>query len=176
MRDIQFSLPQPSREWRQLSEGELEVILAYQKDPKIKVSDICKSLGIEIVSAPLPTSVSGEIRPHPLEANRYKIKVNRYEPETRQRFTAAHELAHFFLHKDEIRGGIVDTVMYRSNLSSILEAQANRLAADILMPVKLLEEQIDNLPEAMDVDDAAGVLAAIFGVSKIAMKYRLGLD
>lgn len=81
----------------------------------------------------------------------------------------AHEVAHHVLHLDSIGDGITDDALYKSGLSNRQEAQANRLAADILMPWKLLDPLLDN-GEANITE-----LADIFLVSKSAMSIRLGV-
>src|SRR3546814_1249474 len=47
------------------------------------------------------------------------------------------------LHRNLIGDGVTDDAMYRSNLSSAVEVQANRMAADILMPWHLIREATD---------------------------------
>lgn len=59
------------------------------------------------------------------------IYVNKGHHVNRRRFTTAHEIAHFILHQDFIGDGIADDGLYRSKLSNAMEAQANKLAADI---------------------------------------------
>ena len=56
--------------------------------------------------------------------------------------------------------------MYRSNLGSQYETQANRLAADILMRAKLVRETYREDPDIAS-------LARKFGVSTAAMEIRL---
>ena len=63
----------------------------------------------------------------------------------RRRFTIAHEIAHFLLHRDKIGDQLSDDAMYRSSLSSDDERAANRLAADILMPMGLIQDYMRKL-------------------------------
>jgi Zn-dependent peptidase ImmA (M78 family) len=65
-----------------------------------------------------------------------------------------------------IESGIVDDTMYRSELGSVYETQANQLAADILMPIRLVKKWRQTLPDEKD-------LAKKFDVSEQAMKIRL---
>ena len=47
----------------------------------------------------------------------YAIFVNKGDRyKTRQRFTIAHKIAHFILHREAIGDGIVDDALYRSGL------------------------------------------------------------
>src|SRR3546814_2493487 len=73
----------------------------------------------------------------------FAIYVNGSHPRVRRRFSIAHEIAHFALHRNLIGDGVTDDAMYRSNLSSAVEVQANRMAADILMPWHLISEATD---------------------------------
>src|SRR3546814_3235070 len=59
----------------------------------------------------------------------FAIYVNGSHPRVRRRFSIAHEIAHFALHRNLIGDGVTDDAMYRSNLSSAVEVQANRMAA-----------------------------------------------
>lgn len=98
----------------------------------------------------------------------YAVYVNGKHPSVRKRFTIAHELAHYIYHKDLIGDGIFDDALYRSGLSNGQEAMANSLAADILMPLHLINSEIENGCTA--IED----LARKFDVSQAAMAIRLG--
>lgn len=164
-----------SREWDSLPEHLLETLAPLMHQPPIKLSRIADSIGgVRIVSAPLPKGISGEIRPDPDGQAAFLIKVNKNDSARRQRFTVAHELAHYLLHRDQIGNGISDDVLYRSKLSDNREAQANRLAAELLMPDSLISEWIDKA-KALQIEDIVGFLADKFNVSEAAMKIRLGI-
>lgn len=110
----------------------------------------------------------------------YKIYINSTENERRQRFTLAHELWHYFFHKNFLdeKKWIIDNksqYLFRSNIDIYgtlaeeireMEEEANLFAAELLMPenkVKQLWWKIDNIKD----------LADIFEVSNTAMSYRL---
>jgi Predicted Zn peptidase len=158
-----------SREWAKLSVDVQALIEAQQQSAPIKLSEIARQLGVVVRSATLPVGISGEIRPS-VGAGNFTIKVNRHDDPKRQRFTVAHELAHFLLHREYIGNGLSDDVLYRSSLSDTKEAQANRLAADILMPRHLIEELKIRL---LDADDVISDLAEAFNVSTTAMQIRV---
>lgn len=99
----------------------------------------------------------------------YACFVNNRHPVTRRRFTIAHEIAHFILHRDMIGDGIKDDALLRSGLSNHVEAQANALAADILMPWSLIRELMDQGKNT--VPD----LAEALNVSANAMSIRLNV-
>lgn len=69
----------------------------------------------------------------------YRIEVNANDCAKRKKFTLAHEISHYLLHRDLIdRAAVIDDGMYRSGLSSEIERQANRLAAELLMPEQVV--------------------------------------
>jgi Zn-dependent peptidase ImmA (M78 family) len=118
----------------------------------------------------MPGSISGEIRE---TDGIVTIKVNRHDIKERQRFTIAHEIAHFLLHRDRLASGITDDVLYRSRLTDDLERQANRLAADIIMPTNLIQGALTNLA-ALKPDDKLKKIAELAQVSLAAVKIRIG--
>ncbi|UYK80393.1 ImmA/IrrE family metallo-endopeptidase [Xanthomonas sacchari] len=159
-----------SIEWNSLDRREQDIILQFQRDYPVKIGSLAKSFGLSVLVSTLPAGVSGEIRP---SVGAYQIKVNRHDSPRRQRFTLAHELAHFLLHRNEIGDGISDDVLYRSSLSDQREAQANRLAADILMPLDAIRKEAksrENLQRAQLIEE----LSEVFSVSTAAMEIRLG--
>lgn len=158
-----------SREWGSLPQAQKDVILNHQENFPVKVGAIAHELGLVVKSATLGPGISGEIK---YEDENYVIRVNRHDVKARQRFTVAHEISHFLLHQDLIGDGIVDDVLYRSTLSSMQEAQANRLAADIIMPWCLIEEWLTrnkHLKGEQRIEKIAGAAE----VSTTAMKIRL---
>lgn len=163
-----------SREWNRLPTDAKDTILAHQFEAPVKISAIARAMNVTLRGATLAPGISGEIRPDTMAPAGFMIKINRHDPARRQRFTAAHELAHFLLHRDQIGSGISDDVLYRSALSDNREAEANRLAADILMPESLIQEWLDNA-KALKVEDKVAYLADRFEVSEAAIKIRLGL-
>ena len=163
-----------SPEWYSLDQGLLAVIQAHQEVAPIRLSAIAHALGVKVIATAMPSGISGEIRPDADNPGQYIIRVNKNDSSRRQRFTVAHELGHFLLHRAQIGDGITDDVLYRSELSDRREAQANRIAADLLMPQQLVDEWLDKA-RALKVDNVIGFLADKFNVSEAAMKIRLGI-
>ncbi len=133
---------------------------------------LAAELGVTIRIARLERRISGQIS---REDEKYIIRVNRYEVRERQRFTIAHELAHYLLHRHVIDAsprGIRDNVLYRSGAPRIVEYQANRLAAEIIMPRELLIRKLGSNGQRVD-EKKTERLAAEFQVSPLAMKMRL---
>lgn len=149
---------------------QLAIIRKHQKNTPVQTVPIAKDLGIGVFRAKgWPNTLSGIIRKDPDSPDNYNIYVNAEHHERRRRFTIAHEIAHFVLHRDIIGDGISDDALYRSGLSNKIEAQANRLAADILMPWELLDPLLDG--GTTDIDE----LSKAFNVSRSAMSIRLGV-
>lgn len=137
----------------------------------VDLEGMAAALGVTVNrDARMQPGISGHIaRAH----GGYEIAVNASDPPARQRFTLAHEIAHYLLHRELLDGGIEDDRMYRSRLGGVVERQANRLAAQLLMPANLV--RFACRAGASDV----GRLARTFGVSEHAMDIRLrelGLD
>ncbi|SFV87690.1 Zn peptidase [hydrothermal vent metagenome] len=117
----------------------------------------------------LGDEISGQIIKVQDSNDKFAISVSQSDNKQEQRFTAAHELSHFLLHKDKIGDGIVDSPLYRSTMSNKIEVEANKLAADILMPYVKIDLAIEE--GAKTLED----LARYFDVSVQAIKVRLGI-
>lgn len=141
----------------------------------IRLGELARELGVGAVKvSSMKTGVSGQIS---REHGEYVIRVNRNEARERQRFTIAHELAHYLLHRDLVDAstdGITDTVLYRSGASENVEYEANRLAADIVMPRVAISKIINSEYRGLVTEAAIENLANRFGVSKAAMEIQLG--
>jgi hypothetical protein len=152
---------------------ELEIIKRFQKSAPVDVGQIAEALGLGLwESSNLSDGVSGKLMRDPANGGKsgYSIIVNSADAHVRKRFTVAHEIAHYILHRDLIGNELVDDSLFRSGLTTSEEAQANRLAADILMPRHLLNE-IAPAP----FDKSPEFLSKRFQVSEQAMRIRLGL-
>ena len=153
--------------------AEAALVRKHMSTVPVRVGDLARDLGLAVFRSPLPPSVSGMIQPR-AGGNGYEIRINKYEVPERQRFTLAHEIAHFLLHKSDIKSGVVDNVMYRSALTSRKEAEANRLAADIVMPAQAVRDAL-HAHGGVASEATASQLASAFTVSLPAMRVRLGV-
>lgn len=147
-----------------------DIIRRFQSAAPVDVSALAKALGVNVwESDALPREVSGQIIRDPLNGGTegYSILVRSTDSYVRRRFTVAHELAHFLLHRTSIGSVFSDDNLYRSGLPNQLEIEANRYAANLLMPVPLLRKHV----EASGLDTAK--LAEVFEVSEAAMRIRL---
>lgn len=145
----------------------LDIIERYENHPPIDLMSLAEKLGIQIdFSHDLGQDIAGKItRQH---NGKFLISVNSNNTAKRQRFTIAHEIAHYALHKDEIGDrGVIDNSLFRSNLSNHREQQANRLAAQMLMPAKLVRIEWEKGNRDLSY------LSQHFGVSQQAAEVRL---
>lgn len=147
------------------------IVMKFHDNPPVRVVDLAGSLGLGVWEVDLPKDISGKIMKDSKHGGKagYSILINANDSLVRKRFTVAHEIGHFVLHRSQIGDGLVDDAMYRSGLSTWAEVQANKAAADILMPYDLIDKAVQS--GAKSIDD----LAALFVVSKQAMAIRLGL-
>jgi hypothetical protein len=156
-----------------LPEQHKEIFARYSEEAPVRLAAMADELGLEVFRSPLKPSISGLIEPSETAPSGFRIRINRHELAERQRFTLAHEIGHYMLHRDKIGGGIVDNVMYRSNLSSRYEVEANKFAADLLMPMIQVKEKLQQLG-GIATDEVIFALAHEFRVSQAAMRIRLG--
>lgn len=162
-----------TNELNRIETREKEILMQYMGDYPIKLGALAKELGVRIRVSSLGTGVSGQIS---REDNGYTIKVNRNEARERQRFTIGHELAHYLLHRDVVDSspdGITDNVLYRSGAPERIEYEANRLAAEIVMPMALVEKELQKRFGGVVTEASIEALAKRFEVSKAAMEIRL---
>jgi|ERR1700687_2550008 len=152
----------------------MQVLAKYHSHAPVDVLGLAKELGLTVWGTQsLPSTVSGKIFRDSVNggSSGFSIMVNSNEAPVRQRFTIAHEIAHFLLHRHllESKGALVDDTMYRSGLSTAEEAAANKMAAHILMPFSLINSLSNSGFNSVES------LAKQLQVSKTAMKIRLGI-
>jgi len=143
--------------------------------PPVNVERIARLRGAQIRYVPSDGDLSGLIFQ---ENGQIIIGVNALHPKTRQRFTIAHELGHLVLHNwSELHVDRNFRVMPRDARSSTAtepeEIEANAFAAELLMPVHMIE--IDLSGHAVDHEDDTFIvnLAERYSVSIQALLFRL---
>ena len=161
----------PSKEYRNLAPEVREVLDAHLVEYPVKLGALASALGVKVLRSTLPRGISGQIGQ---EDGSFVIRVNRHEAKHRQRFTLAHELAHFLLHKDQVvaDGGWSENVLLRSGQPAQIEYEANRLASDLVIPSARLSEATKEYNGPM-TDEVIEDLARKFGVSTTAMEIKL---
>lgn len=134
----------------------------------VNIDVIANKLGIEVRSLAWDElHLSGKAA---LEDGVRTIYVNPTDSLVRQRFTKSHELAHHILNHVTIDEPYFrdEKHVFNGDYTSIKERDANRLAAELLMPSYAITHAIDK--EKIRTVES---LAVKFNVSEKAMYYRL---
>ena len=145
----------------------------------VPVDRVARHLNLKAQSSPLGDKVSGVLV---VENLRGAIAYNSSHAPVRQRFTIAHEKGHNFLHviqKNTHSRLFIDRyIAHRDEDSSTgndhEEVEANSFGAALLMPAKLVREEIKRYGLDLDDEEDLSRLAKRFNVSSTAMSYRLG--
>ena len=159
-----------------LSLEEREIVKRHTQEIPVKLGELARDLGLVVRVGTLEHGKSGQIVPFSDAPAGFLIRVNRHESRVRQRFTLAHEIAHYLLHRDRIGDGISDNVMYRAEgITNREEVEANQMAADLTMPAAAIQELLSSRNSSLD-EDTVRDFAHRFKVSVPAMEIRLGLS
>ena len=137
--------------------------------PPVPIDRIAEMLGLYVRYSPSSDDVSGALIKQDKE---FIVGVNSFHHPNRQRFTIAHEIAHFILHKDlQVHVDQDFRINRQDGSNNREEIEANRFAAELLMPVQLIEHDVSRFSVIDDV--ALGWLAGRYKVSTQAMQIRL---
>jgi Zn-dependent peptidase ImmA (M78 family) len=157
-----------------LTPDQRDIIEKIQTEIPVRIGYLSKLLGISSIKVTqLPIGISGQISK---EEQGYVIRINKNESRERQRFTIAHEISHYLLHKDLIDlspNGISDSVLYRSGASRQVEFEANKLASYLILPRDRLRQIVDLEYSGETFEVMLEKLAGRFEVSKAAMEIGL---
>jgi len=142
------------------------------------VERIAKALGAQVRFSPFDAELSGMVY---IKDGVPIIGVNSLHHSNRQRFTIAHELGHLELHRQMITSNVhVDKkfpALMRDPKSATgteqIEIEANQFAAELLMPIALIEQALAGKQFDIDDDGPIEELAKKFRVSKQALEYRI---
>ncbi|GJL85790.1 MAG: ImmA/IrrE family metallo-endopeptidase [Micavibrio sp.] len=145
------------------------------KSAPIPIEDVAKALGAKVIYSPLNDDHSGMI--YAERNGRIIIGINSFHHPNRQRFTLAHEIAHLVLHKKDLLEQVhIDKNangrrLNRDNRSSEgedkMEIEANKFAAELLMPTEMVEKDIKH--KSIDIEDEEAVV-------KLAKKYQVSVQ
>jgi Zn-dependent peptidase ImmA (M78 family) len=120
---------------------------------------LASTLGLKIVRMPMASGTSGFLRQ---DGTTWIIGVNSLHHPNRQRFTIAHEIGHYMLHRDH--APFEDGLLFRNENTDGREREANQFAALLLMP----EAEFKIALEESNIDE----VAKKFKVSSQAAEYR----
>jgi hypothetical protein len=145
-----------------------EIVARHMQTVPVDLEKMISELGLTLqLDGSLPPSIAGKIMRDSHAPAGFKIVVNPNDNPRRQRFTMAHEIGHYVLHRDLIREDVVDDAMYRSTtLSEGYERQADQFAGQVLLPAQKVRETYKQTK-------ALGILSQLFNVSDAALRIRL---
>jgi Zn-dependent peptidase ImmA (M78 family) len=139
---------------------------------QVDLEQIADSLGIRVFYLPLNDDDSGVLL---VKDGKAVVIINGKHHQNRRRFSLAHELAHYCLHRqDSVE------IFHRDQISTLgtkkIEIEANAFAAELLMPEESLKvwmasKEFDPLDD--DIDDVIAQKARELGVSQQALNIRL---
>lgn len=153
------------------------------KKAPVKLEKVARHLDVQIVEKSMSDEDCGFVY---IDGNRAVIGINSIHPDNRRRFTLAHEIGHLVMHKEYLWGDIhldkkFSQKLLRDGRSStgedFKEVQANRFAAELLMPTELLKKDLKSKVidiEGNEWDALVSELANKYEVSPQAMSIRLG--
>ena len=144
----------------------------------VKIVELCRAEGISVFEEYLPRDVSGFIVIQEEEFENYGtgrlIVINLADSARRRRFTIAHELAHYILHRDESQPYYAHR---DAGQNGGIEREANIFAGSILMPKHLVASALDDMSGTVFGDALPFMkinhIAKEFAVSKDAAQVRL---
>lgn len=146
-----------------------KVLDQLEKEIPVDVIRAAKLYGLEVYATEMEKMNAGGVSGILVEKDgTWAIFINHSDSLSRQRFSIAHELGHFLIHKGEqfVDDFPAGEAFYRDGKDNTVEREANYFAACLLMPA----DQLETIwPEAKDPKDAANR----FKVSEVSMTYRL---
>lgn len=137
-------------------------VRSYAESVPVDLDALCNDMGICVSYEEMNDDTSGSIEKSGDNWCDYTIRINQSDPETRQRFTIAHELGQFLFHGSKIGDGITDNRLYmhyenRNNnaVNLQMETEANTFAANLLMPKSHIKNEIER---GLSVEQLAKVM------------------
>lgn len=138
----------------------------YKDNTVFDVFSYARSIeDVDVRSEPLGDNISGYITK---EGDKYIIAVNNNHSHLRQRFTLAHELGHYYSHRNALEGQHTDVALFRDANEDRLgiEYAANDFAAELLMSERDFRQAIKN------GQNTPKQLSQLFQVTEKAVLYR----
>lgn len=163
----------------EISQNDQQILNKHKGQIPVPIVAIASDLGIKIYETlDFDDAHSGSITKN---GESFVIYLNATHSPKRKRFTLAHEIAHFLLHKKQLEGGaehidstkqlideVITTLNRNKNVIDInerkMESEANNLAACILMPELEFKAvwsevgSIEELAERFNVSDSAAAI------------------
>ena len=145
--------------------------------PPVPMNEIAESLGATLRFAPFDGELAGMLV-RDEDNGRVVIGVNSLHHIHRQRFTIAHECGHLRLHQGkQVHIDHTFRVNRRDDTSSQAidpeEIEANRFAAELLMPFKMVVKDLTERDLDIEDESELRVLADRYQVSLQALTFRI---
>ena len=143
----------------------------------IPIVAIMKSLNFQVVAGELKDEISGIIGIDDDLAKNFKsskvIAINNKDNVGHQRFTMAHELAHYLFDFDASNQIVYYNTYNTFEDENEEERRANYFAANLLMPEKKFKKEFDNVVIKNNLYVTVEKLSQIFQVSGEAVRRRI---
>ena len=171
----------------------IEIKYTYEEESDIKyvnIEEIVESEGVSISIKGMDDYISGYI--HETSPDKYQIVANKNHHIHRQRFTMAHELGHYILHKKYLNNGrgTNDNKIYRATYTAdfynedidlMQESEANLFASRLLIPKDLIIEKVlknnkktlNNIIEPLNLNEFSRLSRSIKDEKYIKEKAKL---
>jgi hypothetical protein len=140
--------------------------LGITEPSDIDIEGIAQYCGATIVYEPLAGSAARILG----AGDRAIITVDAGSARARQRFSAGHELGHWMRDRGRVAFSCMDADLLREWDEDNPERRANRYAADLLLPRKMVEKAARGMPLTFA---SARELSEIFTTSLVATAFRL---
>ena len=163
--------------WKRIQTTARDLMKRFEiNTPPIPVRTLARGCGARIVRVPGNNGdIDGFLYRKESES---VIGVNQNQAPVRQRFTIAHELGHLLLHeypqvhvdrgfRVRLRNGVSQKGIDRD------EMEANRFAAELLMPIEFLRADLEHNEFDLADDDQLRAMAKHYGVSTQSLAIRL---
>ena len=156
----------------------------YRGQPRaIPIEDIIERHGLTLGKTVFDTGLEavydmelGEYTLFPVKAGTILIDASLCEEETstgRLRFTEAHELSHWILHKGLYVGTGESAALQPAVKETSMEIQANMLGSALLMPMPMVKRCFYQMRSGRDNQAIVQAMSEVFQVSRQAMRIRL---
>ena len=138
----------------------------------VDVIIIARNYGIKVYETEFDNEISGVIRYNNKE-EKYEIIVNKNNPWVRKRFTIAHELGHYFLHREMLENDNIHidtlyrTAIQENKKKKEIEKEVDYFAGALLMNENVIEKLMQNY----EISE----MAKLLDVSYSAMTVRLNI-
>ncbi len=165
-----------------ISPWQRELLREFCSSLEEDIAKLANGLGLKIFKEELLPYERGYLKKDPAygSASGWVIKINENDRPKTQNFTIAHELGHFMLHGrhlatlDEYDGRVkrntadcLDPFSYLEDRDQLMEAEANKFAAALLMPPNLFRPAFSRL------NGDISALSNLFFVSESAVNARI---